>query len=71
MPETAGYDAAGHVEALLDHGVEVDVVLCDRRFAPPPGTDLPVPVHTADLARDDGRGHDPERLAWSLRDLLG
>ena len=71
VPETAGYDAAGHVEALLHHGVEVDVVLCDRGFAPPLGTGLPVPVHTAELARADGRGHDPERLAWSLRDLLG
>ncbi|MGH9282674.1 MAG: gluconeogenesis factor YvcK family protein, partial [Acidimicrobiales bacterium] len=70
-PETAGYDAAAHVEALLDHGVEIDTVLCDRGFAPPPGAGLAVPVHQADLAREDGRGHDPDRLAWALADLLG
>ena len=70
-PETAGYDAAGHVEALLGHGVEVDVVLCDSRFRPASDRDLPVPVAVADVARDDGRGHDPARLAAALADLLG
>lgn len=70
-PETAGYDAAGHVEALLAHGVEIDVVLCDPRFRPRPGRDLPVPVVTAEVARHDGRGHDPARLAAALGNLLG
>ena len=70
-PETAGYDAAGHVEALLAHGVEIDVVLCDHTFPPPPDGRLPVPVVTADVARDDGRGHDPARLAAALENLLG
>ena len=69
-PETRGYDASGHVEALLAHGVEIDVVLCDPRFAPPAGTGLPVPVVTADVARADGRGHDPARLAGALSVLL-
>lgn len=70
VPEAAGYDAAGHVEALLAHGVEVDAVLCDPRFSPPPGVRLAVPVHVRDVARDDGRGHDPARLASALADLL-
>ena len=70
-PETSGYDAAGHVEALLAHGVEIDVVLCDPRFRPAPERALPVPVVTAPVARDDGRGHDPARLAGALADLLG
>ena len=70
-PETAGYDAAGHVEALLAHGIEVDVVLCDPRFRPANRRDLPVPVVTAEVARDDGRGHDPVRLAAALQNLLG
>ena len=69
VPETADYDAAAHVEALLSHGVEVDMVLCDHRFAPPAG--LAVPVAVADLAREDGRGHDPARLAGALADLVG
>ena len=69
-PETAGYDAAGHVEALLAHGVQIDAVLCDPHFRPADGADLPVPVHTRPLARDDGRGHDPAKLAGALADLL-
>ena len=69
VPETAHYDAAAHVEALLSHGVEIDAVLCDHRFAPRAG--LAVPVTIADLARDDGRGHDPARLAGALADLVG
>ena len=68
-PETSGYDAAAHVEALLSHGVEIDAVLCDGRFRPRTG--LPVAVHTADLVREDGRAHDPVRLAGALADLLG
>ena len=70
QPEAAGYDAAGHVEALLAHGVDLDVVLCDGGFRPPAGRDLPVPVVVADVARHDRRGHDPDRLAGALADLL-
>lgn len=69
-PETAGYDAAGHVKALLAHGVEIDAVLCDPRFRPADSARLTVPVHTRLVARDDGRGHDPSRLAGALADLL-
>lgn len=69
-PETLGYDAAGHVEALLAHGVAIDAVLCDPRFRPADEARLPVPVHTRDVARDDGRGHDPARLGDALADLL-
>ncbi len=68
--ETAGVDAAGHLEALLAHGVAVDAAIFDPRFQPAPGTRLPVPVHVRDVARDDGRGHDPARLASALGDLL-
>jgi uncharacterized cofD-like protein len=57
IPETEGYDVAAHVDALLAHGVDVDVVL----------------AHSADrpLARDDGLAHDPDRLAKALADLVG
>jgi uncharacterized cofD-like protein len=69
-PETAGYDAAGHVEALLAHGVEIDLVLCDPRFSPAVDHPLPVPVVMRDVARHDGRAHDPAKLAGALADLL-
>ena len=68
-PETAGYAAADHVDALLAHGVEVDTVLCDPSFRPQ-GT-LDVPLCVRPVARDDGRAHDPAKLAGALVNLLG
>jgi len=68
-PETASYDVAMHVTALVDHGILVDRVLCD-------GTAMevgpcPVPVVEARLARPNGKAHDPAKLASALCDLLG
>jgi len=68
-PETEGYDVAAHVEALVAHGVEPDVVLCDTTRLPlgrlsRPWVDLP-------LAKAGGRGHDPAKLASALLDLVG
>ena len=43
IPETEGYDVAAHVAALHEHGVEVDVVLCDTACGMPLGRlELPV-----------------------------
>ncbi len=68
-PETASYDVAMHVAALVDHGIVVDVVLCDSAaMAVGP---CPVPVVDARLARPNGRAHDPAKLASALSDLLG
>ena len=68
-PETTGYDVAAHVDALTAHGVGVDVVLC-HRDALPKGA-LTVPCVERALARTDGLGHDPARLAIALMNLLG
>jgi uncharacterized cofD-like protein len=65
--EAAGYDVAAHVDALLAHGVEVDVVLCDTAGLAL-GTPW-VPCVTADMARPDGT-HDTDQLARALADLL-
>ena len=67
VPETAGYDVAAHVEALVAHGVDVDVTLCDARHMPvglmrTPCVDRP-------LARPGGLAHDPGELAAALADL--
>jgi uncharacterized cofD-like protein len=67
--ETEGMDVAAHVQALLVHGVPVDVVLVD-----PAGIDLGHPqvdVVVAPLARADGLAHDPVRLAEALAALVG
>jgi uncharacterized cofD-like protein len=56
IPETAGYDVAAHVDALVAHGVDVDVVLADTPERP--------------LTRPNGLAHDPARLAEALADLV-
>ncbi|HMC42859.1 MAG TPA: uridine diphosphate-N-acetylglucosamine-binding protein YvcK [Acidimicrobiales bacterium] len=68
MPETAGFDVAAHVEALLAHGVDIDVVVCDSSTLPL-GKPSP-PVVDRRLARPDGLAHDPARLAAVLEDLV-
>lgn len=66
-PETSGYDTAAHVEALMAHGVEVDVVLHDPSEMP--RGDPPLPCVSAVLAAETGTGHDPARLAAELEKL--
>jgi 2-phospho-L-lactate transferase/gluconeogenesis factor (CofD/UPF0052 family) len=67
--ETAGYDVAMHVAALLAHGVEVDRVVCDSAAIEVGET--PLSVVDVPLARPNGLAHDPTRLAQTLSDLLG
>jgi uncharacterized cofD-like protein len=68
VPETAGLDLAGHVDALARHGVTPDVVLVDERseFARQP---CPVPAVVTDLAGGNGRVHDVQKLARAVADL--
>jgi uncharacterized cofD-like protein len=69
VPETSGYDVAAHVDALHDHGLEVDVVVCDPDGLP--RGDLGRPYVEARTARSDGLAHDPDRLARTLAGLVG
>ena len=69
VPETEGFNVAMHLEALVAHGVNVDVVVCDTAglaLGEPsiPWVDVP-------LARTNGMAHDPTKLASTLADLLG
>ncbi|MGH9165060.1 MAG: gluconeogenesis factor YvcK family protein, partial [Acidimicrobiales bacterium] len=68
LPETAGYDVGDHVDALLTHGIEPDVVVWDGQ-AMARGTIVVQQVPVA-LARAGASGHDPARLAKALVDLL-
>jgi uncharacterized cofD-like protein len=70
IPETEAFDVAAHVEALLEHGVEFDVVLCDTSRGLVLG-EVSRPVFDADLAGHNGLVHDPGKLACVLADLLG
>lgn len=74
VPETAGYDGADHLRALLDHGARIGTFLhaTDGSLGVDEAAirDLGVrPVGTA-LAGSDGAGHDAGRMAEALRDLL-
>lgn len=69
IPETEGFDIAMHVEALADHGVTVDVAVCDTSGLP---RGKPrVEVVDTPLGRPNGLAHDPVKLASALSDLLG
>jgi uncharacterized cofD-like protein len=69
VPETESFDVGMHVQALVAHGVLVDMAVCDTSGLPlgSPG----VEVVDADLARPNGMAHDPTKLASVLSDLLG
>jgi uncharacterized cofD-like protein len=69
VPETESFDVAMHVEALVAHGVRVDVVVCDTSCLPL--GEPSVEVVDAGLARPNGLAHDPAKLASVLSDLLG
>jgi uncharacterized cofD-like protein len=69
IPETEHFDVARHVEALVAHGVCVDMVVCDTSGMP---LGRPrVNIVDTDLARPNGLAHDPLKLAPVLSDLLG
>lgn len=66
--ETAGYDVADHVTALVRHGIEPDLVLYDPDVIGG-AEEVPnaVPVR---VARPSGLAHDPELLAKVLESQL-
>ncbi len=69
IPETERFDVAMHIEALVAHGVDVDVTVCDSSavaLGNPRSTVVDVP-----LARTNGLAHDSAKLASTLADLLG
>jgi hypothetical protein len=71
-PETAGFDGIDHLEAVLHHGVPVDVMVAPVGPTGAVGTGEPVRgvrIVTADVARLDGTGHDAQRLASALEGL--
>jgi uncharacterized cofD-like protein len=69
VPETDGYDVAGHVAALARHNVTVDVVVCDTIQGMAIGA-TGVPVHDVPLTGENRLVHSPARLAQALAGLL-
>ena len=69
VPETDGYDVAGHLAALAAHGLEVDVALCHPGALPMGDVGVVCvekPVAVADLSE-----HDPVLLGEALKRLTG
>ena len=56
IPETSGYDDDAHVEALVAHGIDPDIVLKHTPQRP--------------LYNNINEGHDPVRLAEALAELV-
>jgi 2-phospho-L-lactate transferase/gluconeogenesis factor (CofD/UPF0052 family) len=69
VPETDGYDVAGHVAALARHNVTVDAVVCDTIQGLAIGA-TGVPVHDVPLTGENRLVHSPARLAQALAGLL-
>jgi uncharacterized cofD-like protein len=69
LPETAGFDVAAHVEALVRHDVAVDVVVCDSTQGVPVGNPG-VAVVDVPLTGSNVHVHSPARLAQALSGLL-
>jgi uncharacterized cofD-like protein len=69
VPETEAFDVQMHIEALVAHGIDVDMVVCDTS-----ALDLGLPsvrVIDGDLSRPNGLAHDSGKLAQALSHLLG
>lgn len=69
--EARGFGLAEHVQALAEHGVAIDAVIADvgGQAQVPPACCDDVLLRWADVAADDGWGHDPSKLAAVLADL--
>lgn len=69
VPETEAFDVGMHIEALVAHGILVDMTVCDSSKLPL--GEPRVEVLDIALARPNGLAHDPAKLASVLSDLLG
>ncbi|HUR23479.1 MAG TPA: uridine diphosphate-N-acetylglucosamine-binding protein YvcK [Acidimicrobiales bacterium] len=70
-PETAGYDVAAHLAAFRVHEIDLDVVLFDPDQIGVGQLPAGIRACSRALARADGGGHDPARLAEALSGLVG
>ncbi|MEM7275211.1 MAG: uridine diphosphate-N-acetylglucosamine-binding protein YvcK [Actinomycetota bacterium] len=71
--DARGFGLLEHLQALSDHGIDLDVVLVTPGTGGIPPRDLqagPVPIVAADVAADDGWSHDPVRLGPALASVL-
>lgn len=63
-----GFDLPEHLDALAAHGVDVDVVVAQTGTAR--AEEISPELVLADVASDDGWGHNPKHLGAVLRSLI-
>ena len=68
-PESGGYSVEDHENALLRHGIALDVILWDSSGGIVKG-EIKNPAWDLDLAAENKRVHDPVKLATALQSLL-
>ncbi|MGH9093536.1 MAG: gluconeogenesis factor YvcK family protein [Acidimicrobiales bacterium] len=73
VPETDGFEPVHHLDVLLAHGITVDTMVCHHQVTAETEWRAPadhgVEVVAADVAREEGDGHDPQLLGGLLRRL--
>ena len=72
VPETEGFELEDHLAVLADHGVPIDVVVCQVGHGSGAASALLPGATVVEAAVADDRGalHHPERLAVTLASLL-
>ena len=66
--ETNGYDLGDHIEAVVRHGIDPDVVVCDDSAVVPEA--WVGKVEAFELTGDDPDVHDPHRLGAALASII-
>ncbi len=69
QPESGGYSVSDHQQALERHGIPIDVTICDTSAGMGLG-DVVGQVQDCDLKGENGKVHDPQKLASVLRGLF-
>jgi uncharacterized cofD-like protein len=69
LPETHGFSLQDHINALLRHGINPDVVLIDEHslFAT---QSCSLDVHISDISTANGMAHDVAKLSNAVTDIL-
>ncbi len=69
QPESGGYSVADHQQALERHGIPIDVTICDTSAGMGQGNVIGQ-VQDCDLKGENGKVHDPQKLASVLQGLF-
>ena len=69
QPESGGYSVADHQQALERHAIPIDITICDMSTGLRKG-EVVGRVEECDLKGENGKVHDPNKLAGVLQGLF-